>query len=379
MSHPLIERIDDVLPALEGREEFVVAERAGFTVIDYRYVTPDSFDNEYRAECRGLKFAPDGRLLARPLHKFFNFGEKSQTSFSEVDFSIPHHVFEKMDGSMIHPAIVDGRVRLMTRMGLSDVALEAERLFLGGDLEWALGDCLAGGVTPIFEYIAPENRIVVEYDEPELVFLTARETYSGVYKNPDFLPWLASFFGVRLAPSYPQFSGHGDVLAIHGRAEGEGVVLQFADGLWLKVKTDEYRRLHRIRDDVSREHDLVRLILDGSIDDAYPLFDEATRAKVQTFAAEVMSGIKFSGVLVDNLVVTGAAMDQKTFAVDHLSGQKPLIRSACFTARKDAAKGFDVVRDMVLRKTNNAAGFTEVRPLCGDARLDLKVYMGDAG
>lgn len=379
MPHPLIEHIDDVLPHLLGREEFVVAKRDGFTVIDYRYVMPDSFENEYRVECRGLKFAPDGRLIARPLHKFFNYGEKSETSFAQVDFSIPHHVFEKMDGSMIHPAMIDGRVRLMTRMGLSDVALEAERLFLGADLEWKLGDYLAAGLTPVFEYIGPDNRIVEAYAEPELVFLTVRETFSGVYANPSALESIAAFFGVRMAPSYPQFSGLGDILAVHGRQEGEGVVLQFADDLWLKVKSDEYRRLHRIRDDVSREHDLVRLIIDGSIDDAFPLFDASTAYKVRQFAALVMDGIARSGRLVDNLVITGAAMDQKTFAVDHLGGQPPLIRSACFTARKDGTNGFDVIRDLVYRKTANAAGFNEVRSLCGDARLDVRVYMGDAG
>ena len=34
-SFPEIRTIDDVLPHIEGRKEFVVAEREGYTVINY--------------------------------------------------------------------------------------------------------------------------------------------------------------------------------------------------------------------------------------------------------------------------------------------------------------------------------------------------------
>jgi RNA ligase len=376
MLHPLIERIEDVLPFVHDREEFVVAERPGFTVIDYRYTLPDTWDEPMRLECRGIKFGPDGRIIARPLHKFFNHGEKDFTT--QADFSLPHDVMEKMDGSMIHAALVDERVRLMTRMGLSDVALEAEELFLDETLRQRLEIYIHGGVTPIFEYIGPQNRIVEAYDKPELVFLQARELFSGIYRQPEQLPVCAEFFNVRAAPTYPGFTSVADVEAIAGRAEGEGVVIHFADGLWLKVKTDEYRRLHRIRDDVSREHDLVRLILDGSIDDAYPLFAQSEAEQVRAFAADVLLGIVKAGRIVDNLVVTGAPLDQKTFAVDHLANQQGHMRTACFTARKTGRGGFDVVSQIVRERSRDRTGFDSVRSLCGDAALEIKVYMGDA-
>ena len=68
-----------MLPHIQGRSDFVVAVRDGYTVIDYVYALPDSFDNPYRLECGGIKFAPDGSVLARPFHKFFNIGEKPDT------------------------------------------------------------------------------------------------------------------------------------------------------------------------------------------------------------------------------------------------------------------------------------------------------------
>ena len=55
-----------------------MAEREGFTVIDYQVMMPDTFPpltdeiSALRRECRGIKFGTDGKILARPFHKFFN-------------------------------------------------------------------------------------------------------------------------------------------------------------------------------------------------------------------------------------------------------------------------------------------------------------------
>src|SRR6478609_139429 len=99
-----IEHINDVLPHIEGRPEFIVAERPGYKVIDYNVAFFDSFDDPMRLECRGIKFDAKGKILARPMHKFFNVGERPDTQPELLDFSKPHIITEKLDGSMIHPA-----------------------------------------------------------------------------------------------------------------------------------------------------------------------------------------------------------------------------------------------------------------------------------
>ena len=40
---PIINKISDVLPAIEGRDEFVVAEKEGYTVINYNVMMADTF------------------------------------------------------------------------------------------------------------------------------------------------------------------------------------------------------------------------------------------------------------------------------------------------------------------------------------------------
>jgi hypothetical protein len=41
---PIIRHLDDVLPHIEGREEFIVAEREGYTVVNYVVAMADTFD-----------------------------------------------------------------------------------------------------------------------------------------------------------------------------------------------------------------------------------------------------------------------------------------------------------------------------------------------
>lgn len=405
MTFPVITNISEILPALEGREEFIIANKGLYTVIDYRYVMSDSFDHPLRKECRGLKFCSlTGELLARPLHKFFNWGEKPETGLEQIDFSNDHVVMEKMDGSMIHPCLLTSldtegqrydELVLMTRMGHTDVAKAAERLFLDNPVPMAINDGCAGddlpylinlrqalrdmvedGFTPIFEYVGPDNRIVEEYTEPKLVLLQVRETETGVYAHADLLQSYARILGVECAPTYPAFTQHADVLAIHDRdTGGEGVVLVFDNGLFVKIKSDEYRRLHRIKDDVTREHDLAVVILDDKLDDALPLFDAVTKANVEAFRDALVYGMLRAVSTVCNLVLTASEVDQKTFATVTLAGERDSIRSIAFTVRGKNVSPATAVKDYVRKHCANAKKFEAVRDLTGATYAGAAFHM----
>lgn len=187
---PIIETINDVLPHIAGRTEFIVAEREDYTVINYMVNMPDTFDIDesnpltglIRRECRGIKFYPDGKIAARVFHKWFNVGERDETQPHMIDLSKSHVIEEKRDGSMIHPMLIQGKIRWMTKMGLSDVALQAEKFIdkqskYSKFAEW----CINNDLTPSFEYTSPANRIVISYETDELVLLSVRKNLTGEY------------------------------------------------------------------------------------------------------------------------------------------------------------------------------------------------------
>ena len=94
---PTIRNISDVLPAIEGRDEFVVAEKDGYTVINYNVMMADTFDCNIRRECRGIIFgSKTGDIIRRPFHKFFNVNEREETQDHVVDLSRPHAILDKL-------------------------------------------------------------------------------------------------------------------------------------------------------------------------------------------------------------------------------------------------------------------------------------------
>ena len=87
----------------------------------------------------------------------------------------------KMDGSMVHAAIINGELRLCTRMGITDQSIAAEKLLTLRQKTELRSLILYDRVTPIFEYVGQDNRIVIEYQVPRLVTLAARAIETGVY------------------------------------------------------------------------------------------------------------------------------------------------------------------------------------------------------
>lgn len=361
MTHPRIETIDDVLPHIADNPEFIVAKRDGYTVIDYQFVTATSFDNPMRIECRGLKFGPDGRIIARPLHKFANVGEWPSTQPGLLDFDQPHDIMEKLDGSMIHPAIVNGRLRLMTRMGCTDHAAKAER-HLTPALERECRGMLAAGHTPIFEWTAPDNRVVVSYADSRLTLLAIRHNASGDYFGRRTLDSAAACMCVEVAPRY--VGGPGFTERARQCVGLEGFVVRFADGRWVKIKGDDYVLKRKAKESVLQEKNVLALILRDGLDDVLPLLEPADRAEVERYRDGVLRGVGIAAGYVAGIVDECAEVDQKTFATVIVPAMRALARPIAFKVRA-ATPARDAVVASILKQCGSATGVESVRPLFG--------------
>lgn len=51
--------------------------------------------------------------------RFFNVNEANESREEKIDLTQPHVILEKLDGSMIGPIIVNGKVRMTTKKGYS--------------------------------------------------------------------------------------------------------------------------------------------------------------------------------------------------------------------------------------------------------------------
>lgn len=357
-----IEHIEDVLPHVEGRKEFCVHHKGGYSVIDYHFVLPDSFDSPYRLECRGLKFGPDGRVLARPFQKFFNVGERPEATGENLNLSRQHIVMEKMDGSMIHPAIVNGEVVFMTRMGRTDVARKAER-HLTSSVERECRIALEQGYTPIFEFTAPDNRIVIQYNASSLTLLAVRNTINGEYSHTDTVIRAAEEMSVNAVPIHTASTDPQAFMAHAHSIKGmEGFVIRFADGFMVKSKGEDYVLKHKAKESVLQEKNVLALIVRDELDDVLPLLDAVDRANVERYRADVLAGIAEGEDIIARVVEAGKDADQKTFATVLLKDVIPQVRSLAFQVRA-GGNPRDAIIASIVKGCDSATGVDNIRTL----------------
>lgn len=237
-------QFDELMAGLERARGLGFVHRrsdptAGLQLFIYtpRCVYDDGWD-EFAVVARGLIVDPATcRVVATPFPKFFNVGERHGDAPS-----LPFEAFEKLDGSLVIAFHHDGRWRTATKGAFdSEQAIWAQARLDAADLS-----ALLLGTTYLFEAVYPENRIVVRYTDPALVMLAAYDadgrelTYDEVLAICEALGWRAARRHV--FASIAEMISHAAALP----RDDEGFVIRFSNGLRLKLKGAEYRRIHAL-------------------------------------------------------------------------------------------------------------------------------------
>lgn len=202
-----------------------------------RCVYEQSWD-EFSVLARGLVLhEATQQVVATPFPKFFNVGERGQGIPN-----LPFEAFEKLDGSLVIIHYWQNQWRAVTKGAFESAqALWAEHRLAHQDLT-----ALLPGTTYLAEATYPENRIVVAYTEPALVLLAAYQL-DGLELETTKLRQVAERLGWPVAQRHSYASFAELVAEAHVLpANREGFVVRFANGLRLKVKGAEYRRIHAL-------------------------------------------------------------------------------------------------------------------------------------
>lgn len=324
MKFPVINHIDDLRPHVQDKKEIRFMEQPnGTTVACYLFSDSNTFDSEMALECRGITFDSVGRICSRPLHKFFNLGEKSWLTPDELlkrnDIA---GIYEKLDGSMIATAWVDGKLEWRSKKSFDSNVVRLAKQFLSlpenVDILRFAQICAEDGFTAIFELTHPEARIVVGQDEPRMRLLHIRHNETGGYANRElhYLWGVAQLHGVSMPPEYTGISIQGILSSLETMKDMEGYVIQFQNGDMVKIKCPWYVRLHRSITFL-RERDIARLALHEELDDVKGALREAgidlqPVEEVETRLKGILTGIMDQ---VERMYSSGAEMSRKDFAI----------------------------------------------------------------
>jgi len=229
--------------------------------------------------CRGLVLDNEGNVVAKPFPKFFNMEELLDTGIPNESFE----VFEKMDGSLGIFFYYERTLSLEERYNIwfnNNYVTGMERFFDPNKLpdfdnpyyeptpkikgEWHMAtrgsftseQAIKGmeiakrlnydkicvlGYTYLFEIIYPENRIVVDYGKEErLVLLGVMDKRGEEFPYSEI-----KGEGWDIVNKYDGVNDYTKLKEMISNDE-EGYVIRFSKGMRMKIKGEEYVRLHRI-------------------------------------------------------------------------------------------------------------------------------------
>lgn len=276
MTFPKIKHIDDLRAHVAHMPEIRFSTNEdGFTIVCYMVAGAETFTSEnkdWARECRGITFYPDGKIAARPLHKFFNIGELPETQMSQIKWDNICRVMDKRDGSMVHPVRVNGKIILKTKKSFySDVAILATDLLHTPKFAEHLAfceECVDEGLSPIFEFTSPKARIVLGYDTDDLKLLHIRNNVSGEYVADPYNFAFLMGYTIPCTEEYDltTFTAGSLMNSLELDQDKEGYVIMFEDGSMMKGKTQWYLQLHRTIVFV-RERDIAEMVVNETVDD----------------------------------------------------------------------------------------------------------------
>jgi len=220
--------------------------------------------DDFLLMARGLIIDSDGKIIAKGFNKFFNLEELDINDIPNEPFEI----FEKMDGSLgIYFYYNDEWIMATRGSFTSDQAIKGKQI-----ADKYLKNVCVPGFVYLFEIIYPENRIVVDYNNDErLVLLSIIDPDGNEIPYDDIL-----FDGWDIVNKYDGFKDYKTLKNIIPN-NAEGFVVRFKNGFRMKIKGEEYVRLHKVMTGLSNkliwEHlkndtisSLLELIPDESFD-----------------------------------------------------------------------------------------------------------------
>ena len=282
--------------------------------------------------CRGLVLDTEGNVVAKPFPKFFNYEEHKPEDIPNEYFE----VYEKMDGSLGIFFYYEEELSDERRYNIwfnNNYETGMERFFDPNNLpnfddpyyeptpkikgEWHMAtrgsftseQAIKGmeianrynynkicvpGFTYLFEIIYPENRIVVDYGKEERLVLLGVMNKRGEefpYKEMVDEGW-------DIVMKYKTWGEDWETLKKEISKDNEGYVIRFSGGMRMKIKGDEYVRLHRILTNFSTK-DIWELLRNN---EQLEPFLERVPDEFDAWVKEVVRDLKYSFFNISDMV-----------------------------------------------------------------------------
>lgn len=328
MPYPRITHLGDLLPHIRDDAEIAIRDlEYGVRMVCYQIARPGLFRTPWHRECRGIMFDRDGAICSRPLHKFFNVGEPDGYTWEQmasVAFPIRGQSLvlgrEKYDGSMVATALVDGVVRWRSKQTFAHPVARAVAAALTPEQHAWVERMVQNRCTVIGEWIASNNRIVLEYPAARFQLLAMRDTVTGDYLSISLDAPFEQVPSQWHPASY--YRDHATMLT-----EREGWVVAVGDD-FAKIKTTWYVAAHRVLTGLT-QRGVCDAVLDGTFDDLRAAWVSYNRdpAPLDAVHQRVLADADHMTAIVHDEIArtAGLTIKERAFAWESLVDTRPLL------------------------------------------------------
>jgi T4 RnlA family RNA ligase len=301
MNFPYIEHLDQIRDAIQDRTEFNIMDKGDYIVANYSVKYDDTFPSLFDEiseeerlrrsilrEIRGITFDKNGKTIRRTMQKYFNYMEKPE-EVSFFDIKKEHVILEKLDGSMVSPFLVNNNLLYGTKAGVTDVSKLAEKFVNGKNnyFEFSM-NMVENLYTPSFEFVSRKQRIVIDYEEENLILTAIRHMYTGEYIDISEMNKIAKNFDIPVVKTYGNIKNIDQFIQETKELIGmEGYVVRFYDGNMFKIKADEYCDIHHTVSYFESEKNSVLMVLEDKVDDVVGSLPDYKAEKLKKFNDDI--------------------------------------------------------------------------------------------
>ena len=222
------------------------------------------------------------KLLAIPYFKFFSINQNNWSSYNMVKNWKIDKIYEKIDGSLVYFYIIDNKLVCRTKRSCNNSQTNIAYNIVNNNKklkDWIYFVIQELNCTPMFELISPRNKIIVNYTNEDLIFLSIRnmESYDIIYPE---IKHITSgelskefFISPEITTIYPIKNNYNNIYEILKENENyvdnselaEGYVVLFTNGELVKFKNKQYVELTKYKKYLTNDSKIAQLYFNKSL------------------------------------------------------------------------------------------------------------------
>lgn len=265
--------------------------------------------DEVTLNCRSLITDFDGNIISKGFSKFFNLEEHKDNEIPNEPFD----VYEKLDGSYIGAFYYENQWIIHSKGSfISEQAIAASKYFFKNNYDKLFDTKL----TLIFEYVGINNRIVCNYPFEENLILI------GLFNkdNEINIDQLKLDNNINIVKKYDGINDFKTLRDVFNGDNREGFVIRFKSGFRIKIKYNEYVRLHRIINNIT-SYDIWEHLKSGNdieslLENVPDEFDQWVRNIIDKLNNNYINTSNFYYSTYNEIINNIISTDKKTFALE---------------------------------------------------------------